>query len=416
MKVAVLTLGCKTNQAESEKIISAVLGGGHSLVSLKDSPDLCIINTCTVTAKTDCQARQLVRRALKTGAEIVVTGCYSELRGREVKALSPRLKIIPNNEKSRIVSMLGAQSETPPLTPGRGRARPLVKIQDGCNYSCSYCAIPMARGRSRSRSMEEITAEVRSLEEAGFGEIVLTGIHIGHYGHDLEPKATLSILVENILKKTYKCRLRLSSVEANEIDVRLLELLGDRRLCPHLHIPLQSGDDTILRSMNRPYSRRYYIDRVREVHDLFPGLAIGTDIIVGFPGEGESEFENTVRLVEELPFAYLHVFPYSDRPGTASESMAGHVHPGVRKRRAAVLRRIGEEKRDAYRRSQAGRTLEVVCEGRAGNGLYKGKSDNYINVYLDNSSCQPGMPVSVVICEVFQDGLRGVPLREGVTP
>ncbi len=410
MKIAVLTLGCKTNQAESNYIKNAAVSSGHSIVTLKDSPDICIINTCTVTAKSDYQSRQIIRRALKTGARVLVTGCYSEISADEIKAISPDLKVIGNLQKSNIIKILGIDTETIALNYFPDRSRPFVKIQDGCNYACSYCTIPKARGRSRSRAVEEIVSEISMLEDNGFAEVVLTGIHIGHYGYDLEPKVSLSHLLDNILSGTDRTRIRLSSIEANEIDDRLLELLSDKRVCPHLHIPLQSGDDLILKQMKRPYSRQYYINKVQEVLKRFPGIALGTDIIVGFPGEGEAEFLNTRTLVEEVPFSYLHVFPYSDRPGTLSAGMSAQVSPESRKARAQVLKTIDIDKRKAYRHVQIGRSLNVVCEKRLQNGLYTGKSGNYLNVYFANTHCQPGRPVSIWISEGFQDGLLGIPL------
>jgi len=410
MRIAVLTLGCKTNQAESNYIKNAAVGSGHSIVTLKDSPDICIINTCTVTAKSDYQSRQIIRRALKTGARVLVTGCYSEISADEISAISPDLEVVSNLGKTNVIKMLGIDTETISLSYFPDRSRPFVKIQDGCNYACSYCTIPKARGHSRSRAVEEIAGEIGMLESNGFAEVVLTGIHIGHYGYDLEPKVSLSYLLDNILTYTKKVRIRLSSIEANEIDEHLLELLSDKRVCPHLHIPLQSGDDLILKQMKRPYSRQYYISKVQEVLKRFPGIALGTDIIVGFPGEGEAEFLNTSRLVEEIPFSYLHIFPYSDRPGTQSAGMSVQVSPETRKARAQVLKTIDIDKRKAYRHAQIGRSLNVVCEKRLQNGLYTGKSENYLNVYFANTHCQHGRPVSIWISEGFQDGLLGIPL------
>ncbi|MEC4684464.1 MAG: tRNA (N(6)-L-threonylcarbamoyladenosine(37)-C(2))-methylthiotransferase MtaB [Nitrospirota bacterium] len=410
MRIAVLTLGCKTNQAESNYIKNAAVGSGHSIVTLRDSPDICIINTCTVTAKSDYQSRQIIRRALKTGARVIVTGCYSEISADEISAISPDLEVVSNQGKINVIKILGLDAETISLSYFPDRSRPFVKIQDGCNYACSYCTIPKARGRSRSRPVEEITEEISMLESNGFAEVVLTGIHIGHYGYDLEPKVSLSHLLDNILTYTDKTRIRLSSIEANEIDDHLLELLSDKRVCPHLHIPLQSGDDLILKQMKRPYSRQYYIDKVQEVLKRFPGIAIGTDIIVGFPGEGEAEFLNTNSLVKELPFSYLHIFPYSDRPGTLSAGMSAQVSPETRKARAQVLKTIDIDKRKAYRHAQIGRSLNVICEKRLRNGLYTGKSENYLNVYFANTHCQHGRTVSIRVSEGFQDGLLGIPL------
>ncbi len=414
MKIAVLTLGCKTNQAESSSIESSALSSGHSIVSLGDSPDICIVNTCTVTAKSDSQSRQLIRRALRSGAEVVVTGCYAELRGEELRGIAEGLRVVRNSEKSHIINILSDENETMPLSisrPSRARSRPFVKIQDGCDYSCSYCTIPMARGPSRSRPVEEVLWEVRELEGMGFAEVVLTGIHIGLYGYDLKPEVSLSELVTILLEKTSSIRVRVSSLEVDEIDDRLIDLLSDGRLCPHLHVPLQSGDDGILEMMKRPYTTRGYRAKVDKVLDRVPNLALGTDVIVGFPGEGEREFEATVRLLQEVPFSYLHIFPYSDRPGTPSSTMGGRVAPEVKRSRSERLKSLDEEKRSLYRRRQIGRVLNVVCEGEFTKALHTGKSENYLSIYFENSPCEPGAVVCVKIGELFRDGLYGLPVK-----
>lgn len=413
MKITVLTLGCKTNQAESNYIENAIASSGHSLVAVKDFPDICIINTCTVTSKSDYQCRQLIRRALKTSTEVVVTGCYSEISEAEIRAISPDIKIVKNNEKNRIINRLDINNKSITRDFFTKRARPLVKIQEGCNYSCSYCAIPAARGRSRSRPRRDIIKEILLLEGKGFKEAVLTGTHIGHYGHDFEPKESLSLLVEDILKRTEKIRIRLSSIEVNEIDPRLIGLLLEERLCPHLHIPLQSGDDRILKLMKRPYNIENFILKLNKILETFQGVSLGADVIVGFPGEGDLEFRNTRKLLEEMPFTYLHIFPYSKRPGTVASQMASNmISAEVKRGRSEVLREIDRYKREAYKKSQIGRTLKVIREKEIDKGLFIGKSENYLNVYFNMPGSLKADAIDVKIFKTFQDGIAGIPIKE----
>jgi threonylcarbamoyladenosine tRNA methylthiotransferase MtaB len=416
MKISILTLGCKTNQAESIGIERELIRSGHKIVELKDSPDICIINTCTVTSKSDYQSRQLIRRALRTGAEVMVTGCYTELRDKDVRSISSDLKIVSNNSKGDIAGLIRLKEGSSVtgknkkyiLQSFRGRSRPFVKIQDGCNYSCTYCAVTLARGVSRSVPRDEILKEIVSLEEMGFAEAVLTGIHIGHYGLDLTPRETISGLVEYILMNTRKIRIRLSSIEVNEIDEQLIDLLSDARLCLHLHIPLQSGDDRILKSMKRPYNTATYIAKVNAILKRYDNIALGTDIIVGFPGESKKEFNNTIGIVRDLPFYYLHVFRYSDRPGTAASMMSNHLSSNEKKRRSILLRSIDKKKRLAYMEKQIGRNLVVVFEKAVDDCLFVGKSENYINVYYEKPAVSRNEINYVKILKTFRDGLYGI--------
>lgn len=417
MKYAVLTLGCKTNQAESGLIQKGITDSGHSIVALKDSPDVCVINTCTVTAKSDYQSRQLIRRALRAGAEVVVTGCYAESGKEQIRDISAGLKVVGNEGKEDIHRLLD-------LKPGKGtgvintsrggaavsgsfRSRPFVKIQDGCNYSCTYCAITTARGRSRSLPEREILGQIKALEEEGFAEVVLTGIHIGHYGIDLKNGCRLSDLIEYILKGTERIRVRVGSIESSEIDKKLIELLSDKRVCPHLHIPLQSGDDTVLKLMKRAYNTRGYANKINLLSKSVKNISIGTDIIVGFPGESHQNYMNSENFVKELPVTYLHLFPYSDRPGTVASEMNDKVGSMVRRERSERMRGIDRSKRVKYRESLVGSVLEVIMERRVADGLYTGKSENYVNVFADIPAVQPGSLMKVNILKPFRDGLLG---------
>ncbi|HDO35609.1 MAG TPA: tRNA (N(6)-L-threonylcarbamoyladenosine(37)-C(2))-methylthiotransferase MtaB [Nitrospirae bacterium] len=416
MKITVLTLGCKTNLAESDSLKTEALDAGHRLVDLGESPEVCIINTCTVTGKSDYQSRQLMRRALRAGARVIVTGCYPEVAAQEITAISSDIEIVKNSKKLNIINKLlpknnnntlSSRLPTPNTGSAIGRSRPIVKIQDGCNYSCTYCSIHLARGRSVSRPVRDVVSDLRKLEGLGYAEAVLAGIHIGAYGLDLKPKVNISSLVANILNNTEKIRIRLSSIGVNEIDDALIELLQDSRVCPHLHIPLQSGDDGILRLMKRPYDSGLFRERIEYILGRFENISVGTDVIVGFPGESEEGFQSTVKLLEDLPMSYLHIFPYSPRPGTAASKMQMYVHGDVKGRRLRLLRGLDAEKRAVYKKRQIGRLLNAVYETPAESGLQKGKSENYLNLYFEKHDVLPGRAVKVRIRDTFKDGLLG---------
>jgi len=410
-KVAILTLGCKANLSESDKLKISALRAGYQLVELKDLPDICIINTCAVTSKSDCQSRQLIKKALRTNAKIViVTGCYSEIYGEQIKEMSSRIIVVKNKEKDKICRIFGDSIKSDLLI--YNRSRPFVKIQDGCNCSCSYCVIPKVRGKSQSKSVKDIVDEIQKIEEIGYPEVVLTGIHIGLYGIDIKPKTTLSKLLKIILNNTKKIRIRLSSLEPNEITDEIIELLTDSRLCKHLHIPLQSGDNKILKLMKRPYTTESYYKKVEILLDKIENISLGTDVIVGFPEEGEREFENTIAFISNIPFSYLHIFPYSDRPYTAASIMQGKISSEIKKKRAKILREIDMQKRNAYRKLQIGRLLNVVYEKEINNGLKLGKSENYLKVYFTCDECKYKKVVKIKILQIYKDGIYGTVIKK----
>jgi threonylcarbamoyladenosine tRNA methylthiotransferase MtaB len=414
MKFAVLTLGCKTNLSESDEIKRQVISTGGSLVSLGEDPDYCIINTCTVTGKSDYQSRQLIRRALRAGAKVVVTGCYAQLRPAEIKEISEDIKIYNITEKIHIVKdIIGKNSSRTLDVRDRSylafrRTRPFIKIQDGCNHSCTYCNITLARGRSRSLEIEDILCRIAHLEEEGFREVVLTGVHIGLYGSDLNTKAKLADLVNSILKNSKKIRVRLGSLEVNELDEEIINLLGHPRLCSHIHIPLQSGDDRILRRMNRLYSARDFFRKVEKLASEVKGISIGTDVIVGFPGEDDKSFRQTAEMIADSALTYLHIFPFSPRPGTVAAGMPGEVPGEIKKERVRVLRETDRKLRLRFRHSQILEILDVIGEEVVEDGYIKGKSSNYLNIYYKNKRFQQGELVEVKIDELFRDGLRGI--------
>ncbi len=385
MRISILTLGCKTNQAESFSIEGSLKLAGNDIVDISESPDLCIINTCTVTAKADRQSRQLIYRALRNNAKVIVTGCYSELNADEIKRIGATIDVIKNSEKETIITKLTNYNPTDVCANNRyPRHRPIVKVQDGCNFSCSYCAIPIARGKSRSESYDEIIQKINEYDASGYKEVVLTGIHLGAYGLDLRFKLSLSYLLRGILKETSMTRIRLSSLGINEINDDLLAAISDSRICKHLHIPLQSGDDYILKKMDRTYSAAAFINRLEIITEMFPGIGIGTDVITGFPGEGEESFLKTCRFIESAPFSYIHVFPYSTRPGTRAASFDGQIPDIIKKHRVNVLKNIGDSKRSDYLIKHLNKTLEILIENRTNDG-YVGTSANYIKVLMRSS-------------------------------
>ncbi len=426
LKVALDTLGCKANRWDSDRLAAELgalgkAGSDVELVPFTDRADVYIVNTCTVTARTDRQSRNLLSRARRRDglALVVATGCLADDRGEELLARGLADVTTDNRGKSRIPELLARfagggrfpsrlSAEDDPFGESRaahprGRTRAFLKVQEGCDASCAYCLIPRVRGRSRSLPPGEAVRRVRELAGAGYREVVLTGIHLGAYGADLSEKSSLSSLVEALLEDGAAGRLRLSSVEPEEVDERLIELLaGENRLCPHLHAPLQSGDDDVLRRMNRRYLADDYRRLVEKLTGAAPGIALGTDVMAGFPGETEEAHGRTLDLVGSLPLAYFHVFPYSDRPGTASASMADKPPPDVVKRRAAELREAGEARRSAYRRSLVGGEAEVLFEKPAGR-LWRGYSERYVSV----SAPQPkGPPLGGRISRVELTGLE----------
>ncbi|HKA34688.1 MAG TPA: tRNA (N(6)-L-threonylcarbamoyladenosine(37)-C(2))-methylthiotransferase MtaB [Candidatus Binatia bacterium] len=397
MRIAITTLGCKINQYDSA-VIQSRLEGRHAIVPFEDEADFYIVNSCTVTDRADWEARQLVRRAKRRSpaARVLVTGCYAQVSPDEVarvpdvdyvvglNRMDDLLRCIEEEAAQKIflsdvrrergVPVLGARA-----LPGHTRA--FLKIQEGCDYSCTYCIIPSARGLSRSVAPEAIVREIGALAERGYQEIVLTGIHLGGYGRDLAPKLDLTALIQMILENSPVRRLRLSSLDPREVPDRLLKLIASSEvLCPHLHICAQAGDDRLLKAMRRNYDSAYYRDIVVRARELLPEAALGSDIIVGFPGETEADFERQMEYFASLPLTYFHVFPYSVRSGTPAVSFSDHVPPAVKKERAKQMRALGAAKKRAFARRFVGRRLSVLMESVAKNGALTGYSRNYLPV------------------------------------
>ena len=416
MNIAIVTLGCKTNQAESMEIQHGLIRSGHNIVQLEDNPDICIINTCSVTAKADYQSRQLINKTNRMCQRVIVTGCYSELNSSYISK-NYNVEIVPNKEKSNIINIIPSLNLTTNLNKRDSfRHRPMVKVQDGCNYSCSYCTIPFARGKSKSVEPAKIVEKVNKLVSEGYHEIVLTGIHLGLYGLDLNPRIKITKLLEELLLKTKISRIRLSSLETTEIYEPLLEIMTDKRICNHLHIPLQSGNDNILNFMNRTYTSRDYIKTIELILKKFQNISIGTDIIVGFPGETEDRFYDTKSLVELIPFSYLHVFPYSERPNTRALSLKGKIRDEIKKRRVAKLKQLDKLKREEFIKRNIGIHHSAVLETIHKNGIL-GTTSNYIKVFIESSDItHKGILADIMITGYNEQFATAKLIKKFVTP
>jgi threonylcarbamoyladenosine tRNA methylthiotransferase MtaB len=406
MRIAITTLGCKINQYDSA-VIQSRLEKSHSFVPFDAEADCYLINTCTVTDRADWEARQLVRRArrLNPAAKVLVTGCYAQVSPAEVAAVPGVDFVVGLNRLDDLLRFVEAPVEGSPAIavsdvkrergvavlgtralPGHTRA--FLKIQEGCNYSCTYCIIPTARGLSRSVAPREVLEQVRRLADAGYKEIVLTGIHLGGYGHDLQPKIDLTALVEIIATSGLIARLRLSSLDPREVPDRLFDLIARSDVvCPHLHICAQAGDDEILKQMRRNYDTGFYRELVERVRTRLPEAALGSDIIVGFPGETDAQFEKSLEYFSSLPLTYFHVFPYSSRRGTVAASLPDALAPAVKKERARRMRELGTRKKAEFCASFVGRRVAVLIEEKVEkqSGLRRGFTRNYLPVAIDGA-------------------------------
>jgi threonylcarbamoyladenosine tRNA methylthiotransferase MtaB len=410
-RVSFHTLGCRLNQHDTAAMRADLAAAGYRIVPAGEPADWTVVNTCTVTRRADQEARQLIRRVLRThsGARIVVTGCYAQRAPEELRAIPGVSAVLGTAERERIAEHLGGEGGVQ-VGPGRakrafhaaapvsfGRTRALLKVQDGCDSFCAFCVVPLVRGRSRSLPAEDALAQARRLLEAGFHEIVLTGADLGRYGWDLGDRGLLPRLVERTLSLGGHHRVRISSIEPNKVDPALLGLLsGEARLCRHLHLPLQSGSARILSAMRRTYAPSDYLSLCERAAARGP-VGIGADVIVGFPGETDADFEETVRLIEAAPITYLHVFRYSERPGTQAARISGAAPPGVAAVRAERLRALGEEKARAFRASLVGSTLPVLPEPGARGGALTALSDVYVPVTLTEPPPRAGIVDATIL-------------------
>ena len=414
-KFHLATFGCRTNQADSGALRDDFLSQGYLETSDWREARVIVVNSCTVTHRADQQVRQLARKFSRGNpeAQIIVTGCYAQRDPQELARIPGVGAVVGNTHKQQIVEIVGADLDegrallpryddiariyrddfrkvraldSAAATQPGARTRPFVKIQDGCDSKCSYCIIPLVRGPSRSVPPGQILQQVRELGQLGFKEIVLTGIHLGTYGRYLEPRCSLELLLTRMTEIPGLARIRLSSIEPMELPQGVLRLAVESdKFAPHFHICLQSGSEPILRRMQRPYSISRFESMVSEIHASLPDAAIGTDLIVGFPGETDEDYERTRTLVQRMPFTYLHVFPYSDRPGTKATQLDQKVDPKVKQQRGRELRQISEEKNKAFRRRFLGQKLSVLTLSDQQAGMRDALSANYLRVQVPAS-------------------------------
>ena len=461
---AVTTVGCKVNQADSEAIGEQMSAAGYVQLDFSEDADVYIVNTCTVTHMGDRSSRQLIAQAHRRhpDALLVVTGCYAQLNPQVVAALPGVDVVIGNTAKDALVEAItqkehtepdqatslvelrdkpllpmfpsqldtqhiGSDTEVQPDNPTRlapfvsetstfelastrlaSRTRVQMKVQDGCNNRCTYCIVPTVRGGSRSRSIASVVEHVRRKVRAGYQEIVLTGIHLGDYHSDENEQLDLGDLIASLLRETEIPRIRVSSLEPEDFRLQWLELWQNPRMCRHLHLPMQSGSDTILRRMARRYTSARYAAIVTEAKRLVPGMAISTDIITGFPGESDEDFEQTYGLAQTLEFAKSHVFRFSPRQGTAAARMKGQIQEPIKKARSERLLSLNEQHSQRFRQRFLNETVEVLIE-HPRHGIWEGLTDNYLRVELQNppASISQHALVKARLTHLVEDGLSG---------
>jgi len=431
----IVTLGCKVNQYESACVGESLTRVGWVPAGKGEKADLTVVNTCVVTQRASYQSRQAIRKALRENpsGKVVAVGCYGQAFPEELLDIPGVALVVGNTMKGKLPDILSEErhsaspriirqefgpraafDESRPAFLGE-RARAFLKIQDGCESFCSYCIVPRARGPLRSLPPSEVLSGLRAFSEKGYREVVLTGIHLGKYGGDLEPGLDLKGLVGLVGRQSLPIRIRLSSIEPNEVTPELIDLMAEQEwLCRHFHIPLQSGDDRVLQRMNRTYKSREFGTLIRRIHDRIPLAAIGVDVMVGFPGEDERAYGNTLSLIQDLPVSYLHVFPFSPRKGTPAAGFTGQVPSRLIKERVIELRSVGYTKRLAFYNSCVGKEFWVVAEGRhpEKKGLVKGLSDNYLPVHFSSHDLRKGSLVKVSTDKVEGGAVMGTRVME----
>jgi len=428
--VAFATLGCRLNQVDGQEMQAALGANGFRAVPFGEPADVVVVNTCTVTARADFSDRQTIQRAVRgnPGARVVVTGCWAQTDPETVARVRGVDLVVGNADKGRLPEMVAdlldgqlvsrvrvsdiraVRTLAPAPVSDVPRTRAFVKVQDGCQHRCAFCIVPLARGASRSRDPQVVLDQVRWLVEAGHAEVVLTGVDLGHYGFDLTPRTTLAALLHAMVEVPGLRWIRLSSVLPSYFTPELLEIVtGSSVIAPHLHIPLQSGSDRVLRRMRRPYTVAMYRALVERLAAAIPDLGLGADVIVGFPGETDAEFEATQALVTALPFTYLHVFGYSDRRATEAERLDGHLEARVITARSRTLRALSRTKSLEFRRKLLGTVHEVlVLERRDGGaGALVGLTGNYVEVLFDGPDALRRRLARVRVTAVDAERTRG---------
>jgi len=422
------TLGCKLNFAETSTIARQLVGAGYKKVSFDDKANVYVINTCSVTENADKECKLIVKRANKANPDglVVVIGCYAQLKPDEISEIEGVDLVLGAKEKFNILNYLNdlERSESTAKIHScdieeanffigsystSDRTRAFLKVQDGCDYKCTYCTIPLARGVSRSDTMANIIKNANEIAQKGINEIVLTGVNVGDYGKgefgNKKHEHTFLDLLKELDKVKGIERIRISSIEPNLLKNEIIELVSNSdKFVPHFHIPLQSGSDEILKKMKRRYLTSLYKSRVKKIRELMPNACIGVDVIVGFPGETEEEFLCTYRFLNELPISYLHIFTYSERESTEANEMNGIIPIEERKKRNKMLRILSEKKRMEFYTSQIGRTGSVIWEHENKNGLIYGYTDNYIRVNKIFDDKSVGKIEKVKLCKITPDG------------
>ncbi len=419
-----VTLGCKVNQYDTAVILNQLPKSKYRTVPFDSGADIYVIDSCTVTHKADAEARQYVNRARRANpdAVIVLTGCYAQVASEELSGLEGVDYIVGNSHKfSSLIKLVreGTAQESPSVhvsdifnekrksfeTPGidsfPGRTRAFLKVQDGCNYACTFCIIPRARGRSRSLDAQEIINRIGELAGAGFKEVVLTGIHIASYGTDIG--TDLLSMLRLLDEQDHDCRLRLTSLDPADVSNELVDFVAEsRHFCPQFHVALQSGDPEVLRRMRRRYTPERFLEFTDYIRERMPHASIGSDIMVGFPGETPEQFQNTCRVADESALTYFHVFPYSRRKMTPAAGMEDQIAPEVIKERSKILRKLGESKKKTFYKQFIGRSLPMIMETRS-----RGTTDNYIAVRLGDGNVPVGTLADVRITGVAQGFAKG---------
>lgn len=431
MRIAVTTLGCKVNSYDTATIETRLRAEGHEIVPFAAGADVYVVNSCSVTDRADAESRQLARRARRFDekARVVVTGCYAQTDPAgaalpevdhvvglnrlddlvaAVRGERPDERILVNDLRTaRRVDTLGAEVFT-------GQTRAFLKVQEGCDLFCTFCIVPFARGRSRSVPPRKVLEQLHMLADRGFVEVVLTGVHLGGYGHDLDDRLDLVRLVEMIVEHRPLPRIRLSSIDPPEVTPELLALVRDEDvLCPHLHVPVQAGADAVLHGMRRKYDTADLLAMGEQLRAFLPDAAIGTDVIAGFPGESEADFAATLDLLEALPLTYFHVFPYSPRSGTTAAKRSDHLPPAVIRARAQALRELGARKRERFAARFVGAELDVLVEGEEADrpGIVAGYSRNYQRVELPGHAGMVNREVRVRVDACRGERLVATPLE-----
>ncbi len=423
-KVALYTLGCKLNFSETSTIGNQFLSNGFEIVDFKEKADVYVFNTCTVTENAERECRQLVRRVLRKNPEafVLVTGCYAQLRPEEIGEIHGVDAVLGSNEKFNLFTILNdfKKSELACIhvgslksvtdfgeahsTDADSRTRAFFKIQDGCDYKCTFCTIPLARGSSRSMNPQLAVDEFKRLIDQGYKEIILTGVNVGDYGKSLD--YNFFELLSNFIKIDGDFRIRISSIEPNLLTDDIINLIAEeKKLCNHLHIPLQSGSEHILKAMQRRYSVKDYEKVIFNASEKIENLGIGVDVIVGFPGETENHFIETHNFLRDLPISYLHVFTYSERPGTNAINLPGKVEITERKRRNKILRILSEKKKHQFYEQMLGKDLDVLFEDESVDNKMKGFTSNYVRVINEYDQSFINKLTSVNLTRITEDGI-----------